>query len=286
MTLPFVSNASSEQICTGSHEIQWREPLNTLALKKNEVHLWRLNLENSYCVPEWDQVLSPEEVVRAKRFIIPEKRKQFIAAHILLHMILSAYMQNSAQDIRLDYQPGGKPILWHTLASENIQFSLTHSNQWMLAAISRRIPLGIDLEHLELIKEKKWILENLFAEDDRERYQHLSPHEQDETLIRVWTLKEAVLKSVGLGICNSKWIKQLNCLGMNFSSDATFRQINGEPFWMFSFKPVAGFLGSMAALTITEPKIYYWDANLSTFPQLHICPNSEMRFSPLMQDYE
>lgn len=170
--------------------IVWQASPRELFLKKGEAHVWRIQgaVEN---------YLSPEEQLRADRFILPQDKARFILAHNGLRKILGKYIHELPQEIIFEKSSSGKPYLKnHT----QIQFNLSHSENMILCAISQN-PVGIDVEYTNknidyLALSKRFFspkeYELIFSENNLENKKNL--------FFKLWTEKEAYYKTLGMGI--------------------------------------------------------------------------------------
>ncbi len=79
------------------------------------------------------------------------------------------------------------------LPNEGFHWSVTHKRQWTAAVISNA-PVGIDIEHL--IERRRRTHDHVASEDE---WRIAGPDTWD-TFYRVWTAKEATLKTHGRGI--------------------------------------------------------------------------------------
>src|SRR5690349_15180650 len=70
------------------------------------------------------QILSSDEVERAKRFAFSHDRVVFVAAHALLRQALSEYENVPSSDWAFEANSYGKPMLGKRHRSTNLRFNL------------------------------------------------------------------------------------------------------------------------------------------------------------------
>ena len=89
------------------------------------------------------------------------------------------------------YGSSGKPFLREL---PDIHFNISHTKGLAVCVVDRR-PLGIDAE-----KIKTYPVSVLRKMTERERIYIQSASNQDEAFMRVWTMKEAMIKLTGEGL--------------------------------------------------------------------------------------
>jgi len=136
-------------------------------------------------------LLSPQRREQALRFRHEQGRKTCAAAYLLLcEALRTEYGISEAP--RFDYGEHGKPTL---AGLSHIHFNLSHCRHAAICAVSSE-PVGIDVES---IREYKETLARYTMSDD-ELDGILRADCPDVAFIRLWTMKEAVLKLSGRGI--------------------------------------------------------------------------------------
>src|SRR5262245_50227900 len=80
------------------------------SLGPGEVHVWRARLSDAHrTAPE--EILTPEEWIRAGRLPLESDRENFVAERSLLRTILGRYLGLSPRNLRFSPGPHGKPEL-------------------------------------------------------------------------------------------------------------------------------------------------------------------------------
>jgi 4'-phosphopantetheinyl transferase len=143
-------------------------------------------------------LLSPDERLRAARYIIPEVKRRFIVGRATLRTLLGRYLGVQASDIDLEYGRAGKPRLRDRFGSD-LTFNLAHSHQRAAFAFCRKTEIGIDIEYVDRSIDTTAIVSTMFSSSERERYRALPEGEQRLAFYVAWTRKEAYLKGDGCG---------------------------------------------------------------------------------------
>ena len=156
-----------------------------------EVRLWQVDLN----APAEAGLLSSDERERAERLLIPEKRRQFIAARAGLRQILGVVTGRPPEFLIFGVQADGKPFLEDASGWE---FNLAHSDDAALVAVARS-PVGIDLERERPLSGMAHMAEIAFSPQEQAELNQLPADDQQRAFFRTWTRKEALLKGYGTG---------------------------------------------------------------------------------------
>jgi len=174
-----------------------------LSAAGDEVHVWWATL--SATDEELDRLaplLSPDERLRAARYVIPEVRRRFIVGRATLRTLLGRYLAMPASDVDLDYGRDGKPRLRDRVGSD-LMFNLAHSQQRAAFAFCRKTEIGIDIEYVDRSIDTTAIVSTMFSSSERDSYRALPEREQRLAFYLAWTRKEAFLKGEGCGFTGS-----------------------------------------------------------------------------------
>lgn len=126
-------------------------------------------------------------------------RGRSLVTRALLRRALSQAVKGRVQwkEWVFERTASGKPVL-HKLFPQ-LCFSCTHT-QWVSAvAVSLNVPLGIDLEPSDTSFDQS-LIESCFSRRERQLVDLLPVNARSQQYTRLWTLKEAFLKSIGQGL--------------------------------------------------------------------------------------
>lgn len=144
------------------------------------------------------ELLSKEEKVRAAKFAIEARRRDYTKCRVALKQLLSKYASIPISQLRIEYGEKGKPFLL-----EGPHFNMSHSTGRCSIAIANH-PIGIDLEKIELSRDHLNIAQNFFCIEDVERVRADGISE----FYKIWCGKEAYAKLKGESVWN--YIKTAN----------------------------------------------------------------------------
>jgi len=149
-------------------------------MNKAQVDLWTVSLASPSPMH-----LSEDEVARANRFKFEEDRIRWTRARSSLRVILSRYANDDPSQLCFIYGEHGKPALHFC---SHVEFNLSHAGDWALIAVTREIPVGVDIERIRSHVDMVPLLRRLGETDLPETTQQL---------YQVWTRREAKSKAGG-----------------------------------------------------------------------------------------
>ncbi len=135
--------------------------------------------------------VSAERRAYALRFRHELGQRQCVAAYLLLQRALKQEFGIEG-DLQFTLGEHGKPSL---VGHPDIHFNLSHCREAVACAVSDK-PVGIDVESTR--RYHPMLLDYTMNSDEQRRVTQAT--RPDEAFIRLWTMKEAVLKLTGEGI--------------------------------------------------------------------------------------
>lgn len=165
------------------------------------VHLWYVDL--THCevqLANYTRTLSAPEAVRARNFVMEDKRKRFIAAHVVLRELIGDYLDYPPADLEFSKHPKGKPALSGEAAQSGLMFNVSYTQSTMAIAIGGGREIGVDIERLGLQRDVLAIARRFFSRAEFDNLAHLPTAQRDSAFLTAWTRKEAVMKAHGAGM--------------------------------------------------------------------------------------
>lgn len=164
-----------------------------------QVNILELNkLESSYA--KLFKLLNDQEQARAEQLKIENKRLQFVLTRAVLKELLGKELGLSPIDIEFDYAEHGKPFISPETNPENIEFNVSHSNDYAAIAISNNIKLGVDIEQIRTGIEFEKLAQRFFSKIECEHILSLAEEEKQAAFFSIWSAKEAFIKAHGEGV--------------------------------------------------------------------------------------
>lgn len=180
----------------------WRAPGGLVALRGEEVHVWRVWLD----VPAWRRgelwgLLDGEERGRAERYRFERDRAHFVVARGTLRRLLGEYLAAEPGAIRFGYGAYGKPALAGGAgAGPTLRFNLSHSGGVALYAFALGRELGVDVERVRDGVGLEELAVRFFAADEAGALLRLPAEQRERAFFNCWTRKEAYVKARGEGL--------------------------------------------------------------------------------------
>jgi 4'-phosphopantetheinyl transferase len=166
-------------------------------LDHRTIHVWRMRLDATPAtVAAIEQILSPDEVIRATRFRFDHLQRRYVLARGALRILLAQYLQVAARRIEFDYGEKGKP----RVAAGGIHFNLSRSGSNILLAFSRQYEVGIDIEEFRPVPDLQGMADRFFCAEEAAELRSLPDDERERSFLVCWTRKEAYIKALGVGL--------------------------------------------------------------------------------------
>ena len=223
----------------------WQESINNADLYSEKVQIWSAvfdQVNSSSCF----DLLSEDEKSRAARLKNPGAASRQIISRGILRLILGSYTGKDPKAIVFSYSESGKPNLSDP-ENPKVFFNLSHSGNLLLIAVSEGEQIGIDVEKDEDNIDFLGIAGLVFSSEEQFSLSHSSDPIHD--FYELWTAKEAILKSAGLGFSYPsnrfsvvKTIEQK--LQLRISKDLPA----GSDISLTSFSPAEGYFAAIAVM--------------------------------------
>jgi 4'-phosphopantetheinyl transferase len=194
------STSSEPAVRASAHPtLSWDPPPSNIVAATDEVHVWRVALNESHAA-ELRPLLSSDECARADRFHFARDCHRFIVARGMLRKILGAYLKKEPGHLSFSYSPYGKPALADERDAGELSFNLSHANELALIAVTRGRGVGVDIEFIRPEFASEEIAERFFSTHEVAALRALPKSIQSEAFFNCWTRKEAYIKAIGEGM--------------------------------------------------------------------------------------
>jgi 4'-phosphopantetheinyl transferase len=204
-------------------------------------------------------VLTSREHEQCGRFVRAGDRARCSAARGSLRIVLSKYVSAQPQSLPIAAEASGKPYL----ASSDIHFNVSHSDDLAVIAVSRGLRIGVDIEHIREIRDMDAMLDAFFSRDEQAFLLSRTGEERTRLFFLLWTRREAAAKAVGLGIYEAFARIALPLRGREMTGFTVelppqrTEDGGGASWWMRDFDPAPGFAGALCVEQANpEPLLY------------------------------
>ena len=142
--------------------------------------------------------LSASEQKRIKSYHRWEDQQPTLLAHLFIRGRLKEILNvGEHKYISFMRTEKGRPYLCPSFGWEG-DFNMSHSGERILAGISKTGKIGVDIERINPIDMS--ITHHCFTSEEHYYYDQLSLDEAMMFFFRIWTLKEAFVKTIGQGL--------------------------------------------------------------------------------------
>lgn len=147
------------------------------------------------------RVLDEDEKARMVRFVHARNRIEFAAAHALTRLALAQALSVPPASLGFVEGSNGKPSAQLDGRLAPVSFNLSHANGMVGVAVLAQpdVLVGFDLERFDRRIELE-IADRYFRPEEVSWLMGLAPSERPRGFLRLWTLKEALIKATGEGL--------------------------------------------------------------------------------------
>lgn len=177
-------------------------PTDLLPLSASDLHLWFVAVDpqdletRKTCFRQ----LPADEQERCLRFRAEKDQALYAVSHAMLRRVLSRYAAVEPEDWNFGTVANGKPVLDQRHRGIDLAFNLTHTPGMAACVVSRLRDVGVDAEWTGRRTNREALADNCFADPELAHWKSLVEPDRRDTFFDLWTLKEAYIKGVGVGL--------------------------------------------------------------------------------------
>ena len=164
----------------------------------NRIEIWVASTDGLLRAKSSLQLLTDKDWESLTRIENPANRNSAVSARVLLRLGLSKAINRTVAPAEWDFSVTAQQRPAVADGLPQIHFSVSHIDQLAVVAISPNLNIGIDIEGVD-----QNVTENVMAafchRDEQRSVQDLSDLQKIRAFIRLWTLKEAYTKMMGVG---------------------------------------------------------------------------------------
>ena len=144
--------------------------------------------------------LNAEELERRNQFIPPGPKRRFALCRAALRSILCELIGCDNADLKFEEAEQGKPYATLTDRKVDVAFNVSHSGDHGLIATGEVKHLGIDIEERSQRRDFDLLLSSVLGPGEQSHIASAGEEQKHDLFFDYWTVKEAVLKSIGVGM--------------------------------------------------------------------------------------
>lgn len=145
---------------------------------------------------EW---LSAEERVRSGRFLHAGPRRRFTLCRAALRAVLCHRLACDSQQLAIGTSRYGKPFAEVDEMPSPISFNVSHGGRHGLIAVAARGRIGVDIEEPIPRDDLDDLASAVLGPHEELEFTSLRGSRRTQFFFRMWTLKEALIKALGVG---------------------------------------------------------------------------------------
>lgn len=219
------------------------------ALPPGQCHLWLVPVRRR---ADWLGLLDPEERRQFERLRGSVAADVLVTSRAVQRLVGAWYLGVPSAEVVIDRDcalcatPGvrhSRPRIRHA----DLDYSVSHTEAWVLMAVTRTGLVGVDIEDLAAAPEPGGLARAVLTPAERECFDRLAPSAATRWLVSAWTRKEAAMKLVGLGLAAPP--RRLDVSGPTISATDVARW----PDVTVHLRPAPAPGNHVAALATTEP---------------------------------
>jgi 4'-phosphopantetheinyl transferase len=160
------------------------------------------------------------------QFPFQGERIEYSVCRGVLRQLLSRYGAGPASELQFEYTARGKPELPADRNPTSLHFSVAHSGGAAVIGVTRRRPVGVDVECVRPVASLAALVRTCFAAEEQSEFWRLPGWIRGRALYAGWTRKEAFVKATGEGLS-----RPLSSFAMTVAPDVAPRLLRVDDDW-------------------------------------------------------
>lgn len=157
-------------------------------------------IRNPELLDGYRAILSDDEISRYERFWFDRDRHLHLVAWALVRTMLSSYADVSPEAWEFRTNRHGRPEISGPASTTALRFNLSHTRGLIACIVAPELDVGVDVEDRRRDTSGPAIASRFFSAREVAALERLPGDEQSATFFEYWTLKEAYIKAIGVGI--------------------------------------------------------------------------------------
>jgi 4'-phosphopantetheinyl transferase len=148
----------------------------------------------------WSELLDVSENKRRQKLISDAARTRFAMGHGLVRTALSYGRQVAPQDWQFRRTSKGRPSICGPIDSPPLAFNLSYTDGLIACVVAQIELIGVDIEYISDSYPYADIARRVLSHNEHKTLSELPADSQRARFFEHWTLKEAYLKALGVGL--------------------------------------------------------------------------------------
>ena len=144
--------------------------------------------------------LNDQELQRWERFLFPGPKRRFALCRAALRHQLCECLDCSNDQLSFEESEHGKPAALVRGRLAPISFNISHSGDHGLLAFASSGRIGVDVEERVENRHIDLLCDTVLGPNERREISTVSGQEKIAMFFKLWTVKEALIKALGVGI--------------------------------------------------------------------------------------
>ncbi|HTO67273.1 MAG TPA: 4'-phosphopantetheinyl transferase superfamily protein [Bradyrhizobium sp.] len=172
-----------------------------VTLAEAEVVLWQCDLAflERTVLERNAGLLDTIEATRHSAHTRQQDRDRFLTGKALTRLVLASCLNSEPGNLLFGAGPYGRPYLAGKAAGD-LRFNLSHSGDLVVLVVARDMEIGVDVERIDGDVDLDGIASMVFTAAERTAMAALPVSARSRYFFRLWTLKEALSKALGVGL--------------------------------------------------------------------------------------
>lgn len=196
---------------------------------KHAINVWYVSTGDNPILFEYcKNALTDKELERVSFFKFKKVQDNYIFSQGTLRLLLSKYLNIPPREIQIGRLKKGKP---YSIDNPDLRFNISNSEGKILYCFSYDEELGIDLEKIRPLPDLEDLINRNFTSYEK-RYLTKVKDEKANRFFKFWTIKEAYLKAIGVGMRLTPDKLEFSADNGNFKLESIQGEIETEE-WIF-----------------------------------------------------
>jgi len=193
------------------------------------INVWHVSTgDNAVLFELCKNALTAKELERVSFFKFKKVQDNYVFSQGTLRLLLSQYLNIPPREVQIGRLKKGKP---YSIDNPNLRFNISNSGSKIIYGFSFDEELGIDLERIRPLSDLDNLINRNFNSYERAYIAGLKDKKENR-FFKFWTIKEAYLKAIGVGMRLTPDKLEFSIENGNFRLES-IQGVNETEDWIF-----------------------------------------------------